>query len=173
MEINALPTLEDRPTLLDADAITVFKNDPTSLFQAIVGPCVLTPHDGEFRRLFNSRGDKLARTRAAARQSGAIIVLKGNDTVIAAPDGGAIVNANAPATLGTAGSGDVLSGIVLGPLSQAMDPFLAAAAAVWLHGAAATACGPGLIAEDLPDLVPSVFRALSGPASPACQQRLL
>jgi len=149
-----------RATLLDADAISVFQDDPSALDLAITGPCVMTPHDGEFRRVFDPAGNKLERTRRAAQRSGAVLLLKGSDTVIASPDGRAIINSNAPATLATAGAGDVLSGILLGLLAQGMDPFFAAASAAWLHGAAAADFGPGLLAEDLPDLLPGVLRRL-------------
>jgi ADP-dependent NAD(P)H-hydrate dehydratase / NAD(P)H-hydrate epimerase len=154
-----------RPTLLDADALTAFQGDAQALFGKISGPCVMTPHEGEFARLFDATGDKLTRACAAARQSGAVIVLKGADTVIAAPDGRAIVNSNAPPTLATAGSGDVLSGIVTGLLAQGMDAWLAAAAGVWMHGAAGASFGPGLIAEDLPELLPRIWRSVLRPES--------
>jgi len=161
---RALALLQTRrPVVLDADAISVFSSRADELFQAIRGPCVITPHDGEFKRIFDPSGDKLTRARRAARRSGAVVVLKGADTVIAAPDGRAIINSNAPATLATAGSGDVLGGFILGLLAQGMDAFPAAAAGVWMHGASAMAFGPGLIGEDLPDLLPGVLKRLAQP----------
>jgi NAD(P)H-hydrate epimerase len=152
-----------RSVVLDADAITVFARQPESLFDAVRGPVLLTPHEGEFKRLFPDLvgiRSKVERTRQAARRSGATVLLKGPDTVIAAPDGRAVVNVHASASLATAGAGDVLSGIASGLMAQNLSPLAAAAAAAWLHGECALRFGqPGLIAEDLTARIPAALQA--------------
>jgi hydroxyethylthiazole kinase-like uncharacterized protein yjeF len=162
----------DRAVVLDADAMTSFVKAPRRLAEALKArtgkATILTPHEGEFSRYFCSLddrtkvGSKLERARLAAELTGATIVLKGADTVVAAADGRASIAGNAPAYLATAGAGDVLTGMATGLLAQGMPAFEAASAAVWLHGEAAKAFGPGLIAEDLPEMLPRLYRALPG-----------
>ncbi len=166
-----------RATVLDADALTAFAEDPQVLFDMLHGACVLTPHGGEFARLFPDIAEKLAApavkgpafskvdaTREAAKRAGCVVLYKGADTVIAAPDGRCAVHAaayeRAAPWLATAGAGDVLAGIITGLLARGFAPMQAAETGAWLHVEAARAFGPGLIAEDLPEMLPKVLRDL-------------
>ena len=146
----------DRMVVGDADVFTAFAGEP----DALRGAAVLTPHAGEFTRVFGPLGaDRLAAVREAAARTNAVVLLKGADTIVARPDGMAAINASAPPWLATAGSGDVLSGLIAGLLAQGLSAWEAALAGVWLHGRAAIEVGPGLIAEDLAPALPQAFAA--------------
>ena len=161
--IGEMPGEEGPAVVFDADALTLIANEAIGHFDWLTANAVLTPHEGEFRRLFPDLvtvESKLERARLAARRVGGIIVYKGPDTVIAAPDGRAAINSNGSPLLATAGSGDVLAGMIGGLAAQAMPVFEAACAGVWLHGEAARLFGPGLIAEDLPAMLPKALAGL-------------
>ncbi|MEL6370190.1 MAG: NAD(P)H-hydrate dehydratase [Pseudomonadota bacterium] len=168
-KVNAVLGAPQR-VVLDADGLSNFESTANELFASLSVHDVITPHEGEFFRLFpdekptsGTHFDKLASARRAAQKAGTVIVLKGADTVIASPDGRTAINGNAPADLATAGAGDVLAGFIAGLMAQGMPTFEAACAGVWLHGGCGQVGGPGLIAEDLPDLLPQVLRALMAP----------
>ncbi len=152
--------------VVDADALTVFRDEPEDLFSALDRDDVLTPHPGEFERVFPGLlaglPERVTAARAAAARAQAVVLLKGPDTVIAAPDGRAAVNLNGSAWLATAGSGDVLAGFIGGLLAQGMESFEAACAGAWIHARCAEIFGEGLISEDLPDLSPRVMKELRG-----------
>ncbi len=153
-----------RPCVVDADALTAFAAIPEVLLAALNPACVLTPHEGEFARLFGKglalQAPKAERALRAAQQAGCVVVLKGSPTLIATPEGWLTATTNGPPDLATAGSGDVLAGMILGLLASGMPVFEAANAAVWLHGEVACAFGPGLIAEDLVAGIPAALQAL-------------
>jgi NAD(P)H-hydrate epimerase len=155
-----------KKVVADADGLSVFEDKPLELFNAINSidnvNCVLTPHSGEFVRLFPYLKilDKITATRSAAKLSGAVVINKGADTVISAPDGRTVISNNAPATLATAGTGDVLAGLVTGLQAQNMSSFDAACAAVWIHCECANAFGVGLISEDLEKKIPEILTDL-------------
>src|ERR1700733_12414046 len=153
---TTLPLLlsADRRVVADADVFSAFAGDP----DALRGAAVLTPHAGEFARAFGNAGvDRVQAVRAAAARTGAAVLLKGADTIIAAPDGKVAINASAPPWLATAGSGDVLAGLIAGLLAQGMSPWEAAAAGAFLHGRAGVIAGQGVVAEDL---LPAITKAL-------------
>jgi hydroxyethylthiazole kinase-like uncharacterized protein yjeF len=163
--LNLLALAASGPALIvDADIFSVFREAPDALFEVLTPRDVMTPHAGEFERIFpgllKASPDKIAAVRTAAKAAGAVVLLKGADTVIAAPDGRAVVNTNAAPWLATAGAGDTLAGFIAGLIAQGMDSFSAACAGAWIHAEIGRDFGPGLIAEDLPEGAPTVLKRL-------------
>lgn len=150
-----------RATVLDAGALTSFADAPDELFAALHEQCVLTPHEGEFSRLFGPVADGVAAAQDAAQRAGCVVLLKGADTVIAAPGRAPVVNGHATPYLATAGAGDVLAGIIAGLMAQGMGAFDAACAGAWIHGEAALRFGPGLVAPDIIAGIPAVLKDLA------------
>ncbi len=151
------------PMVVDADALTTFENERKTLFGRLHDHVVLTPHEGEFKRLWpllDPRADRLKAARLAAREAGAVLLLKGPDTIIAAPDGRVLISSLGPPSLATAGSGDVLAGIIAGLMAAGMEPLAAAAAGTWIHSEAANLLAAGMISEDLIEAIPSVLATL-------------
>jgi NAD(P)H-hydrate epimerase len=160
----ALALLAAQPScVLDADALSVFSDQPSLMFEAVSPHCVLTPHPGEFTRLFPDLAGlprRIDQAREAAIRAGCVVLLKGPDTMIAAPDGRVRINTTGTPYLATAGAGDVLAGLICGLMAQGMSGFDAASAGAWIHGRAGERLGPGLIADDLPEALPGVMRDL-------------
>lgn len=165
----ALPMLlaSGRLVVVDADALTLCTGAP----ERLRGASILTPHAGEFARVFGDAGtDRLGAARKAAASTGAVVLLKGSDTIVASPDGRAAINETAPPTLATAGAGDVLAGLAGSFLGQGMAPYEAACAAAWVHGRAAALVGDGLIAEDIPEALPRAIREAAPSSAPSFRQ---
>lgn len=163
-DLVAAVLASEAAAVLDADALTSFADDPSALFKQLRQPAALTPHEGEFERIFPGllaeSQNRIEAARSASARARCTVLLKGPDTVIAAPDGRAAVNTHAPPALATAGAGDVLSGFIGGLMAQRVESYEAACMAAWLHGEAASRFGPGLIAEDLPEQMPAVLASL-------------
>jgi hydroxyethylthiazole kinase-like uncharacterized protein yjeF len=165
---NVAAVLSSEATvIIDAEGLTAFEAQPQELFALIQqrsAPTILTPHKGEFDRLFPELGNaesKLEQAKRAAEISGGVIVFKGPDTVVSAPDGLSAITEQAPPWLATAGTGDVLAGMITGLCAQGMSPFDAAVAAVWMHAELARTIGPGMISEDMPDVMPTLVQRLN------------
>ncbi len=165
---NVAAVLSSEATVvIDAEGLTSFEANPQDLFALIqnrAAPTIITPHQGEFDRLFPELGNaesKLEQTKRAAEISGSVVIFKGPITIISAPDGLSAIMGDGPPWLATAGTGDVLAGMITGLCAQGMSPFDAAAAAVWMHAEIARAYGPGLISEDMPDLMPALLQRLN------------